>query len=210
VFITFEGSEGTGKTTQLASLVAFLRQQGYILLTPREPGGTRIGEQVRSVLFDLENNSMLARTEVLLFQASRAQLVDEVIRPALQRGEIVLCDRYADSTLAYQGYGRQLDLAQLRALIDFATGGLKPDLTLLLDVAVEVGLKRRAQDGNRNRLDVLDLAFYHRVRQGYLEMARLEPDRWAVIDAQPPPDAVQEAVRQVVLRRLQSKMQAKA
>lgn len=205
MFITFEGSEGTGKTSQLAALVDFLHRQGYAVLTPREPGGTAIGEQVRSILFDLTNTNMQARTEVLLFQASRAQLVEDVIRPALQRGELVLCDRYADSTLAYQGYGRQLNLEQLRALIGFATGGLKPDLTLLLDVTVEVGLKRRAQDGNRNRLDILDLEFYRRVRQGYLEMARQEPERWVVIDAHPPYQVVQEHIRRVVLQRLQAK-----
>ena len=202
MFITFEGSEGSGKTSQLAQLVAFLQQSGYTVLTPREPGGTAIGEQVRSVLFDLKNTGMLSSTEVLLFQASRAQLVGEVIRPYLASGGIVLCDRYADSTLAYQGYGRQLDLAQLRALIDFATGGLKPDLTLLLDVAVEVGLQRRSQDGNRNRLDILDVAFYQRVRQGYLELARLEPQRWVVIDAGQPSEAVQADIRRVVLQRL--------
>lgn len=202
MFITFEGSEGSGKTSQLAQLVAFLQESGYTVLTPREPGGTAIGEQVRSVLFDLKNTGMLSSTEVLLFQASRAQLVGEVIRPYLASGGIVLCDRYADSTLAYQGYGRQLDLAQLRALIDFATGGLKPDLTLLLDVAVEVGLQRRSQDGNRNRLDILDVAFYQRVRQGYLELARLEPQRWVVIDAGQPSEAVQADIRRVVLQRL--------
>jgi dTMP kinase len=199
LFITFEGSEGTGKTSQLASLVAYLRGEGYAVLTPREPGGTVIGEQVRPILFDHGNENMDSRTEVLLFQASRAQLVTEVIRPALEAGQIVLCDRYADSTLAYQGYGRQLDLAQLGALIDFATGGLKPDLTVLLDVPVEVGLKRREKEGNRNRLDVLDLAFYRRVRQGYLEMARREPGRWALIDADRPFGAVQESIRSVVL-----------
>lgn len=202
MFITFEGSEGSGKTSQLAQLVAFLQQSGYTVLTPREPGGTAIGEQVRRVLFDLQNTSMLPPTEVLLFQASRAQLVGEVIRPYLASGGIVLCDRYADSTLAYQGYGRQLDLAQLRALIDFATGGLKPDLTLLLDVEVELGLQRRSQDGNRNRLDILDVDFYQRVRQGYLELARLEPQRWVVINASQPSEAVQASIRRVVLQRL--------
>jgi dTMP kinase len=205
LFITFEGSEGTGKTSQLASLVAYLRGEGCAVLTPREPGGTVIGEQVRPILFDHDNENMDPRTEVLLFQASRAQLVTEVIRPALETGQIVLCDRYADSTLAYQGYGRQLDLTQLGALIDFATGGLKPDLTVLLDVPVEVGLERREKEGNRNRLDVLDLAFYRRVRQGYLEMARCEPGRWALIDADRPFGAVQEDIRSVVLERLDAR-----
>lgn len=202
MFITFEGSEGTGKTSQLAELVTFLRLEGYAVLTPREPGGTPIGEQVREVLFDRANTAMQARTEVLLFQASRAQLVEDVIRPYLKQGGIVISDRYADSTLAYQGYGRQLDLAQLRSLIEFATGGLKPDLTLLLDVPVEIGLRRRAKEGSLNRLDVLDLAFYNRVRQGYLEMACQEPERWVVVDASLTWENVQARIRQVVLERL--------
>jgi len=202
MFITFEGSEGTGKTSQLSALLDYLCQQGYTVLTPREPGGTPIGEQVREVLFNHANTAMQARTEVLLFQASRAQLVEEVIRPYLAQGGIVICDRYADSTLAYQGYGRQLDLGQLRALIEFATGGLKPDLSVLLDVPVEIGLQRRNQDGSLNRLDVLDLEFYHRVRQGYLEMARQEPERWEVVDAGQDWDTVQSQIRQIVLQRL--------
>jgi dTMP kinase len=202
MFITFEGSEGTGKTSQLAALVDFLQQQGYEVLTPREPGGTPIGEQVRAVLFDLGNTDMQARTEVLLFQASRAQLVDEVIRPYLEQGGIVISDRYADSTLAYQGYGRQVNLAQLRALIDFATGGLKPDLTILLDVPVEEGLQRRARGGSLNRLDVLELEFYNRVRQGYLQMACQEPERWAVVDASQDWEKVQVQIRRLVLDRL--------
>ena len=202
MFITFEGSEGTGKTSQLSALLAYLRQQGFTVLTPREPGGTPIGEQVREVLFNHANIAMQARTEVLLFQASRAQLVEDVIRPYLKQGGIVICDRYADSTLAYQGYGRQLDLEQLRALIDFATGGLKPDLTVLLDVPVETGLRRRTKEGSLNRLDVLDLAFYNRVRQGYLEMVRQEPARWVVVDAGLAWDTVQAQIRQVILDRL--------
>ena len=202
MFITFEGSEGTGKTSQLSALLEHLRQLGYTVLTPREPGGTPIGEQVREVLFKHANTAMIARTEVLLFQASRAQLVDEVIRPYLEQGGIVICDRYADSTLAYQGYGRQLDLGQLHALIEFATGGLKPDLTVLLDVTVETGLQRRTQEGSLNRLDLLDLAFYNRVRQGYLEMARQEPKRWEVVDAGQAWESVQAQIREIVLDRL--------
>jgi dTMP kinase len=143
------------------------------------------------------------RTEILLFQASRAQLVEEVIRPHLARGGIVLSDRYADSTLAYQGYGyRRIDLDSLQALIHFATGGLKPDLTLFLDVEVREGLRRRSQDGDANRLDSYDVDFYERVRQGYLEMVATEPDRWVCINASQPPDQVQEAVRRAVLARL--------
>ncbi len=202
MFITFEGSEGCGKTSQIPVLGEFLRQRGYPVLATREPGGTSIGEQVRLILADVAHTEMHKRTETLLFQASRAQLVEQVIRPRLALGEIVLCDRYGDSTLAYQGYGRQEDLARLRSLVAFATGGLLPDLTLLLDIDVELGLRRRAQGGEWNRLDALDLAFYQRVRQGYLEMAHSELQRWVVIDASGSFDQVQANIRQVVLERL--------
>ncbi len=197
-FITFEGPEGSGKTTQIALLAGYLRQQGYTVIQTREPGGTPIGDQIRAVLSDLANQAMQPRTEILLFQASRAQLVAEVIRPALERGEVVLCDRYADSTLAYQGYGHGFDLDELRRLIHFATGGLQPDLTLLLDVDPEAGLRRRADAGNWNRLDAYDLAFHQRVRQGYLALAAAEPERWTVIDAARPPEQVQAAIREAV------------
>jgi dTMP kinase len=202
VFITFEGSEGCGKSSQVALLSSFLQRQGYDSLTTREPGGTPIGEQIRSVISSLQNTEMQQRTEILLFQASRAQLVEEVIRPHLAKGGIVLSDRYADSTLAYQGFGYQRDLIPLRALIEFATGGLKPDLTLLLDVDVEVGLKRKAHGGEWNRLDALQLDFYQRVRQGYFQLVKEEPERWLVIDAMQPFEQVQQVIRQVVVRRL--------
>jgi len=204
MFITFEGSEGCGKTSQMKLLVEFLTRQGYPILHTREPGGTVIGDQVRNVIVNLSNTGMLPRTEILLFQASRAQLVGEIIRPYLQTSGIVLCDRYGDSTLAYQGYGYQNDLVQLRLLVEFATGGLKPDLTLLLDVDVEEGLRRRAKSGGWNRLDAYDPEFYRRVRAGYLEMVRLEPERWVVIDANQPFNSVQQRLRDVVLKRLQA------
>jgi len=204
MFITFEGSEGSGKTSQIPSLVEFLTQAGYPVVVTREPGGTPIGDQVREILSAFKNTAMLPRTEVLLFQASRAQLVDEVIRPCLASGGVVLCDRYADSTLAYQGYGYQLELGPLRQVIDFATGGLKPDLTLLLDMDVEEGLRRRANSGSLNRLDELGLAFYQRVRLGYFQLAQDEPHRWVVIDAGRPPEQVQEDIRRVILERLKA------
>jgi dTMP kinase len=205
MFITFEGPEGSGKTTQMAILANFLKQEGLPVLATREPGGTLIGEQIRQILFDKRHADMHARTEILLFQASRAQLVERVIRPHLDRGGLVLGDRYADSTLAYQGYGYQLDIEQLRSLIHFATGGLKPDLTLLLDIQVEEGLRRRTSDGDVNRLDGLDLDFHRRVRQGYLEMANAEPQRWVIIDASRPIDDVQADIRQVVMPQLKTK-----
>jgi dTMP kinase len=202
MFITFEGSEGSGKTIQLAQLAQYLRQLGYDILTVREPGGTPIGDQVRNVLLSNKNGEMHARTEILLFQASRAQLVEQVIRPHLDGGGIVLCDRYADSTLAYQGYGRGADLDELRSLIHFATGGLVPDLTLLLDVDVVVGLKRRSADGDINRLDALTVDFYQRVRRGFLALAVAETARWVVIDANQSHTQVALDIQRIVLSRL--------
>lgn len=202
MFITFEGSEGSGKTSQIPPLAESLRQQGYAVVTTREPGGTPIVEQIRSVILDLKNTEMHPRTEILLFQAARAQHVEQVIRPHLQRGGIVLCDRYADSTLAYQGYGRQTDLVELRKIIDYATGGLVPDLTLLFDMDVVEGLRRRSKVGDVNRLDSLDLAFYERVRQGYLTLAAAEPRRWAIIDASQSIPDVQRQVWQAISARL--------
>jgi dTMP kinase len=206
MFITLEGPEGSGKTRQISLLADALIQHGYSILVTREPGGTPVGDQIRSVLFDLKNTDMRPRTEILLFQASRAQLVEQVIRPSLASGDIVLCDRYADSTLAYQGYGHQVDMDELESIVLFATGGLRPDLTLLLDVDIEVGLRRKLDASEWNRLDAYDLGFHRRVRQGYLEMAQAEPGRWVVIDAGQPPEAVLAAILKVVLGRLQVKV----
>ena len=202
MFITFEGPEGSGKTTQLPQIAQFLSDAGYQVFSTREPGGTSIGDQVRGVLLAKQNTEMNPRAEILLFQASRAQLVDEEIRPRLARGEIVLCDRYADSTLAYQGYGHQVDLTQLRGIVTFATGGLKPDLTLLLDLDVGTGLERRQRNGGVNRLDAFNLAFHQRVRVGYHELAAAEPKRWVIIDADQSPERVQKDLRAIVLSRL--------
>lgn len=202
MFITLEGPEGSGKTMQLPKLADYLRQQGYDVLTTREPGGTSISEQIRTVLHNLENKEMNPRTEILLFQASRAQLVEQVIRPHLAKGGVVLSDRYADSTLAYQGYGHQMDIQPLKALVTFATGGLKPDLTILLDVDVETGLRRKELKGEWNRLDAYNLEFHHRAHQGYLQLVQDEPGRWVVIDATQSPAQVQNEMRRVVSERL--------
>lgn len=202
MFISFEGPDGSGKTSQAAELHDFLVQSGYRVLLTREPGGTRIGEQVRQILFDLKNTAMTPRTETLLFMAARAQLVEEVIRPHLAQGYIVVSDRYADSTIAYQGFGHQNDLAQIENLVLFATGGLKPDLTFLLDIDVEVGLERRVKGGKWNRLDAYDLEFHRRTRRGYQRLASVEPQRWVIIDASQPPDQVQTIIRQTVMARL--------
>ncbi len=202
MLITFEGPEGSGKSSQIRPLADFLTAQGYTVLTTREPGGTEIGNQVREVLTRMENTAMHPRTEILLFLAARAQLVEQCIRPELARGTLVLCDRYADSTLAYQGYGHGTDLNLLRELLNFATGNLWPDLTILLDIAPEVGLSRKRRGSEWNRLDAYALAFHQRVRQGYLELARQDPERWVTIDASQPFETVQSQIRRVVLERI--------
>ncbi|MCL4869454.1 MAG: dTMP kinase [Anaerolineae bacterium] len=204
MFITFEGPEGSGKTTQIQLLTRYLQDQGYSVIATREPGGTPIGDQIRACLHDVANTAMLPAAELLLYSASRAQLVGELIRPALSVGKIILCDRYADSTLAYQGYGRGLNLADLHQITRFATGGLQPDLTLLLDVDVEAGLARRQRGGQEmNRLDRETVAFHQRVRQGYFHLAQADPARWVVINADRPPQLVQAEIQQVVRGRIQ-------
>lgn len=204
MFITFEGPDGSGKTTQISLLGRYLAKQGYPICLTREPGGTPIGEQIRVVLHDRANREMNPRAELLLYSASRAQLVEEVIRPALEAGQIVLCDRFYDSSLAYQGYGRGLDLEVLRQITAFATGGLRPDLTVYIDVEPEVGLIRRQRDGSAewNRLDALALEFHQRVREGYRCLIAAEPERWISVDGNRPVEAVQDEIRVIVLKRL--------
>ena len=203
MFITLEGPEGSGKTTQARLLAAWLRDQGYQVTLTREPGGTDIGDQIRAVLHDLKNSAIDPRTEILLYSASRAQHVAQRVRPALAAGEIVVSDRYADSTLAYQGYGRGLDLETLRRITGFATGGLTPDLTLYLDIPAEAGLQRRQLGGGEwNRLDAESLDFHQRVRAGYLELVKQELERWAVIHAARSVEEVQAEIRDVVQGRL--------
>jgi len=202
MFITLEGPEGSGKTSHIPHLVEYLRERGYAVFPTREPGGTSIGEQIREVIHDLKNVEMHPRTETLLYQAARAQIVEQVIRPRLGAKEIVISDRYADSTIAYQGYGHQQDLEQVRALVKYATGGLIPELTVLLDLDVEVGLARKKKDNEWNRLDAYTVEFHKRVRAGYLEMVKTEPQRWAVVDAGQKWDDVQKELRKVILESL--------
>jgi len=203
VFITFEGPDGSGKTTQIRLLAEWLREQGHEVVLTREPGGTEIGDQIRTVLHDPYNTAMDARTEILLYSASRAQHVAQLIRPSLAAGKIIISDRYADSTLAYQGYGRGLDLEVLRAVTSFATGGLTPALTVYLNITPEEGLQRRRLGGDEwNRLDAEALEFHQRVRAGYLELVKQGTERWAVIDAARSVEEVQAEIRTVVQARL--------
>ena len=202
MFITLEGPEGSGKTSHLPPLVEYLRAKGFTVFPTREPGGTAIGEQIREVIHDLKNVEMHPRTETLLYQAARAQIVEQVFKPRLQAGEIVISDRYYDSTIAYQGYGHQQDLQQIRSLVKYATGGLTPDLTVLLDVDVEEGLRRKKKDNEWNRLDAYTVEFHQRVHAGYLEMVKAEPDRWMVVDAGRNWDEVQEELRRVLVEKL--------
>ena len=203
MFITLEGPEGSGKSSHIPALVEFLRERGRVVFPTREPGGTSIGEQVRQVIHDLKNTEMHPRTETLLYQAARAQIVEQTIKPHLALGEIVLSDRYFDSTIAYQGYGHQQDLEQVRSLVKYATGGLTPDLTVLLDIDVEIGLRRKKQNESEwNRMDDHELKFYERVRAGYWEMVKLEPDRWVVVDSNRAWELVQDELRKVILARL--------
>ena len=200
-FITFEGVEGSGKTTQVERLAGRLEAAGHTVVTTREPGGTPISDRIRAVVLDRENVEIHPHTEALLMCAARAQLVHEVIRPSLAAGQVVICDRYSDSTFAYQGYARGQDLATLRAINAFATGGLLPDLTVLLDLPVEDGLQRRfgaGGDGSTNRMDSLDLSFHRKVAAGYHALAQAEPDRWRLVDAQGAVDDIAAEIWEIV------------
>ena len=204
LFITFEGTEGGGKSTHTSILADRLRGLKKSVRVLREPGGTPIGEEIRHTLkHSDQNHAMTAEAELLLMNASRAQLVREVIRPALADGEIVLCDRFYDSTTAYQGYGRQLDLAQVKAIIDFAVGETRPHLTLLLDVPLEVSEARRGArvvsgEPVRDRMEEADRAFFERVHQGFEEIAAAEPQRVKRIDATQSIEVVSAAIWQFV------------
>ena len=202
LFVTFEGGEGSGKSTQMARLAERLRRAGLDPLVVREPGGTRLAEGIRGLLLD-PGAPVAALSEALLMVAARADLVASRLRPALDAGRVVLCDRYTDSTLAYQGGGRGIDPALLASWNRAATGGLVPDLTLLFDLDPELGLARRAAaHGSANRIDLESEAFHARVRERYLQLARAEGSRFTVLDADRPPDELAERVWSAVASRL--------
>lgn len=204
-FITFEGPEGGGKSTHVQELAKQLRAEGRTVLVTREPGGTPLAEKIRTLLRDELDDPPVTRSEVLLFLAARAQVVSQVIRPALARGEWVLCDRFADSTFAYQGYGRGIDVGLLKNFNDFATEGLMPDLTILLDVPLEVSRARLAERQaatatSADRIEQAGTMFHRRLREGFLELARAEPSRFVTIDATGDKDNVSAAVLAAVHR----------
>jgi dTMP kinase len=207
-FITFEGGDGSGKTTQLKALERHLTARGKSCITTREPGGTPLGKLIRRVVLEAGEQTLVSPTELFLYLADRAQHIQEIVRPAIEQGKIVLCDRHTDSTLAYQGYGRGIDRGLLRQLNSIASQGITPDLTLLLDCPVEIGLSRTAQrpfqsSGKReDRFEREKIEFHERVRAGFLELARTEPERFCVIDASRPAEEVFQEVTKIVDRKV--------
>ncbi len=200
-FITFEGTEGCGKSTHIKKLASRLKAEGRNVRTLREPGGTKSGESIRHLLKH-GPEELTAEAELLLMNASRAQLVREVIRPAIAAGEIVLCDRFYDSTTVYQGTGRGLDAAQVQNVIEFAAGETRPDLTLLLQIPLKISEERRARRAETDRFEQADRAFFERIEAGYTALAAAEPDRIRVIQADQPLDSVAATIWQVVSERL--------
>jgi dTMP kinase len=209
-FITFEGGDGTGKTTQLKALESYFHAQGRACVSTREPGGTALGGMIRQVLLEVGKQPIASPTELFLYLADRAQHVQEVILPAIDEGKIVLCDRYTDSTLAYQGYGRGIELKLLRQLNEIANRGVEPDLTLLLDCPVELGLSRTVQRqshagparGREDRFEREKVEFHEKVRAGFLAMARAEPARFRIIDAARPVEQVARQIQEIVEREI--------
>jgi dTMP kinase len=198
--VTLEGGEGSGKSSQTDALATLMREHDYDVTITREPAGTELGEIVKGIF--QRGVTVTPGAELLLFEAARAQHVQEVIRPALERGKVILCDRYTDSTLAYQGYGRGLSLDHLRAVNHIATGGLPPHFTILLDLPPEIGLARKDHEPLGDSIGKESLEFHQRVRAGYLELAQREPKRMAVVDASPPKDQVTQAAWQHLQRFL--------
>jgi dTMP kinase len=203
VFITFEGTEGSGKSLQAHLLVERLRARNFMVCATHEPGGTGLGDQLRQLVLLRADLKVVARAEALLMCTSRAQLVEQIIQPALAAGEVVICDRFADSTLVYQGAGRGLDMQALASVISFATAGLEPDMTILLDLPVDVGLARKhSQASEWNRFEAEAQAFHLRVRARYLDLAQQEPQRWQRFDGQKPPQQLSEEIWRAVAPRL--------
>nr|WP_251026429.1 dTMP kinase [Exiguobacterium sp. s155] len=203
MFITVEGPDGSGKSTQLQLLVENLKQKGYDIVVTREPGGTTVGNQIREVLLSPDHHEMTPRVEMMLYAASRAQNVEQVIRPALERGAIVLCDRFIDASIAYQGYGLQYDLDQIRSLNEWATNGLTPDLTFLFDLNPERASARMKDRGQLDRIESRDQAFHDRVYTGFQTLLKQYPERIVRIDADQSIECIQDEVLDYTIERLQ-------
>ncbi|MBI5181766.1 MAG: dTMP kinase [Nitrospirae bacterium] len=206
LFITFEGIEGCGKTTQMNLLSDYLKKEGVSVLKTREPGGTKIGEKIRDILLNPDNKKMAKETEILLYGASRMHHVKELIEPAIKAGKIVLCDRYADSTLAYQGFGRNMGVSFIKKVCPLSLGTIQPDLTILLDLDVKAGLDRiRNRKGGRDRIEKEKIAFHNRVRKGYLRLAMASKGRIKVVRADKEIDEIQKEIKSIVTKRLLKK-----
>ncbi len=195
LFITFEGTDGCGKTTQIELLKKYLEEKGYKVLLTREPGAKGLGEKLREILLNYDGD-VSSNCESFLFLADRAQHIDMLIKPAIERGEVVLCDRHTDSTVAYQGYGRGLDLNQIKMLNDIATNGVKPDMTFVFDIDIETAQKRVGK--SKDRMESAGIEFFKRVRQGYLEIAKSEPERVKVLDATQSIDDISSQVKEYI------------
>ncbi|MFA5155812.1 MAG: dTMP kinase [Candidatus Omnitrophota bacterium] len=195
-FITFEGSEGCGKSTQSKLLCEYLQTKGHRVTFLREPGATKISEKIRDILLDAKNDGMSVPCEMLLYMAARAQIVEEIIKPELAKGRIVICDRYLDSTLAYQGYGLGVDVGLIRSVGKFATQGIMPDLTILLDVPVKKGLNYR--NGAKDRIEQRSLAYHNRVRRGYFKLVKAEPARIRVVKVDKDKEITQSRIRALI------------
>lgn len=202
-FITFEGPEGCGKSTQSRWLKNFLKTQGYDVVFVREPGATKIGEKIRRILLDNRNESLSPITEMLLYMASRAQLVTQIIKPALAQGKIVICDRFLDSTIAYQGYGLGLDIASIKHIGHFATQGVRPDLTILLDAPLKESLQQRKR--LKDRIERRPLTYHRRVKKGYFLLAQKEPRRIKIVKISKDKLQTQKKIREVVINFLQAR-----
>lgn len=199
LFITFEGADGCGKTTQINLLKDYLENKGYSVLLTREPGGKGLGEKIREILLNYDG-IVADRCESFLFLADRAQNIEVIIKPAIEKGQIVLCDRHTDSSVAYQGYGRGLDIEQIKILNNLATGGMQPDLTLVFDIDVETSMKRVGNE--KDRMESSGKEFFNRVRNGYLELAKNEPNRMKVVDSTVSIDEIHQEVIKIIKQYL--------
>lgn len=210
-FITFEGIEGSGKTTQIRRLASFLESSGYRVVCTREPGGCPVSDKIRTILLDADNRTITPMTELLLYTAARAQHVSEIIKPAMESGAVVLCDRFTDATVAYQSFGRGLDRSRIDMLADLACASLTPDITVLIDCEPETGLERArrridATSGPREeRFELEAMEFHQRVRKGYLALAEKEPQRFSLIDGSAPVEDIASAIADLVQKKLQEK-----